>query len=68
MKTKIINLDYVGEYKYTDENGKTLFTVEKNPYINSCNKCASTNIKDKGSYSKCMECGNEVNDSILLHE
>ena len=56
----------MSEYEYRDENGKLLFTKVKLG-LPCCPECGSKKTKDKGSFSKCLDCGERFEDSITVY-
>lgn len=50
-------------YTYTDIDGNPLFTMVKVNPAKFCPQCGSDNVKDKGSFSKCYNCGEYIQDS-----
>jgi len=49
-------------YTYFDKDGNPLVTFAKRQ-AKICPECGSLDIKDKGSFSKCMQCGERIQDS-----
>lgn len=53
------------KYEYTDENGK-IIAVALESNADHCPACKSTNIKCKGSFHKCLECGERFSTAIWV--
>uniref|UniRef100_A0A6M3L6S8 Uncharacterized protein n=1 Tax=viral metagenome TaxID=1070528 RepID=A0A6M3L6S8_9ZZZZ len=51
------------DYVYKDKDGNPIVKYIKIG-CESCPKCRSKNIKDKGSFSKCRDCGERIYDSL----
>lgn len=49
-------------YTYIDKDGTPLVTFAKRQ-AEKCPACGSTELKDKGSFSKCLSCGERIMDS-----
>jgi len=54
--------------EYHNEDGSLHSTYVKVVKIVECPKCKDTNIKDKGSFSKCMKCGERIIDTVCVEE
>lgn len=52
-------------YTYNNKDGNAIFSLVKNQ-CEVCPECLSLNIKDKGSFSKCMDCGKRIIDSTKI--
>jgi len=50
------------EYVYTDKFGNPVAVFVKHQ-ATVCPSCGGKKIKDKGSFSKCMACGERIMDS-----
>ena len=52
-------------YTYRDEQGNPSVHYLKDP-ARKCPNCGAKELKDKGSFSKCMKCGERIVDSTPL--
>lgn len=57
-------------YEYRDENGNLLLTKVVAVPAENCGKCGSPNVKDKGSWYKCLEpnCYHRAEHCTDVHE
>jgi len=46
----------MSNYEYVDEEGNVVGAMVKDMDLNKCPKCGSEKLKDKGSFSKCLNC------------
>ena len=53
-------------YTYFDEKGNPFYTCAKSEIAKECPKCKSQKLKDKGSWSKCLNCGERICDSVII--
>ena len=57
------------KYEYRDACGNLLFTrVRTSGTVTPvCPQCGSNNVKDKGSYDSCRDCGEYIDRSVDVH-
>lgn len=53
----------MSEYKYTDQNGNLIATAIES-YAECCPACSSIEVKCKGSFHKCLKCGERFDTAI----
>ena len=60
-------IDPTTKYEYRDAAGNVVLTKYKTRPPAKCPKCGSGNLRDKGSFQKCMDCGERLDSSLTSY-